>query len=133
MRPSDFILNSDYLSIAQVDSKTYDVTVGAGSLVFQGVTEQNFDFNTTAQAGAVDRILISKDGGSYRLGSYMTLIPVWESDFSNNVVGFLNVYRTSRTNIRAKLVLENYSTGTSTYPSMTFKIKVSSFRPPNVF
>ena len=133
MKPSDFKLNSDYLSIAQVNSKTYNITVGAGSLTINSYTEQNFDFTTTAQEGAVDRILIKKDNGSYMLGSYMTLIPTWSSDFSNNVSGFIQVYRTSKTNLRAKLVLQNYGQGTSTYPNMAFSIKVCSFKAPNVF
>ena len=66
MKPSDFILNSDYLSIAQTSSNTYNVTVGAGSLTLNGHSVQNFDFNTKAQTGTIDRILISKDGGSFR-------------------------------------------------------------------
>lgn len=131
MKPSDFILNSDYLSIAQVGSNEYNVNVGAGSLQINSYTDQNFDFATSAQKGSIDRILISKDGGNYRLGSYMTVAPTWSGN--NRVLGFIEVYRTSSTNIRAKVVLENYGSGTSTYPNMTFKIKVSSFRPPNVF
>lgn len=132
-KPSKFTLNSDYLSIAQVDSHTYTVYVGGGSLAQGSYTEQNFDFTTTSQQGAVDRILISKDGGNYRLGSYMNLIPTWSSSYDNNVMGFLQIFRTSSTNIRAQLVLNNAGSGTSTYPAMTFSIKVSSFKPPNVF
>lgn len=127
MKPSDFILNSDYLSIAQVGSNTYDVTVGAGTLVGQGYTEQNFDFATRAQAGASDRILISKDGGRYYLGSYRQIEP------ATNIYGFVHVFRTSANNIRVQMVLENYSAESRSYPAMTFKVKVSSFRPPNVF
>ena len=133
MKPSDFTLNSDYLSIAQVDSNTYNVYVGGGTLVQGGYSEQNFDFTTASQQGSVDRILIDKDGGGYRLGSYMTLIPTWSSGYDNNVAGFIQVFRTSSTNLRAQLVLENAGSGTSTYPAMTFQIKVSSFKPPNVF
>lgn len=133
MRPSDFILNSDYLSIAQVSSNKYDITVGAGSLTVNNSSTQNFDFNTSAQTGIIDRVSISKDGGSFRIGSNMTFYPTWQSDLSNNVRGDLFVYRIDKTHIRVQIILQNYGTGTSTYPSMTFSIKVSSFRPPNVF
>lgn len=133
MKPSNFTMNSDYLSIAQVGRNTYNVYVGGGSLVAGGYTEQNFDFASNAPKGSIDRILISKDGDNYRLGSYMTLVPTWDSGFNNNVVGFIQVFRTSPTNIRAQLVLENYAFATSTYPSMVFSIKVCSFEPPNVF
>lgn len=131
--PSKFTLNSDYLSIAQAGHNTYTVTVGGGSLVQGGYTEQNFDFTTSTQQGAISRILISKDGGGYFCGSRMTLTPTWSGDFSNNITGFINVFRTSSTNLRAQLVLQNVGSGTSTYPGMTFTIKVCSFRPPNVF
>lgn len=126
MKPSDFKLNSDYLSIAQVGSNTYTVTVGAGTLTGQSFTEQNFDFSTRAQAGASDRVLISKDGGRYYLGSYRQIEP------ATDIYGFVHVFRTSASNLRAQLVLENYTTESRSYPTMIFTVKVSSFRPPNV-
>lgn len=128
MKPSDFILSSDYLSIAQISSGDYTVNVSSGTLPANGGnTEQNFDFSTTAQNGAIDRVLISKDGGRYYVGSYRSINP------ATNVYGFISVYRTSATNIRAQVVLENQSTSQVTYPAITFNIKVFNFVPPNVF
>ena len=127
MKPSDFILNSDYLSIAQVSSNTFTLAIGAGSLTGNNYTERNIDFKIRAQKGACDRILISKDGGRYYIGSYRQLNP------NTDIYGFIQLARTSADNLRAKVVLENYSTSTESYPTMTFSIKVSSFRPPNVF
>lgn len=130
--PSKFTLNSDYLSIAQISSNTYDVTVGGGTLVFGGYTEQNFDFAIKANAGASDRIIISKDSGDYMLGSTMLLTPTYDAGENKIVTGFLQLYRTTASNIRAKLVLENQGSGSASYPAMYFRIKVSSFKPPNV-
>lgn len=127
MKPSDFILNSDYMSIAQVGSNTFTVTVGGGTLQVNGYTEQNFDFAIKSTPGASDRVLISRDGGNYTLGSYRQIMPVAECP------GFISVYRTAANNLRAQVVLQNYSSGVISYPAMTFTIKVSSFRPPNVF
>lgn len=127
MKPSEFILNSDYLSIAQVGSKTYDLTIGAGSITLGNYTEQNIDFQAQAIAGAVSRVMIAKDGGNYRLGSSMTFYPTSE------IRGDIQVFRQTASTIRVKVTLQNYGQGTSSYPSMTFKIKVSSFMPPNVF
>jgi len=127
MKPSDFILNSDYMSIAQVSSNTFTLTIAAGSLTGQNYTEQNIDFTIRAQKGASDRIMISKDGGRYHLCSYRSLNP------NTDIYGFIQLTRTSANNMRAKVVLENYSASTESYPAMTFSIKVSSFRPPNVF
>lgn len=127
MRPNDFILNSDYLSIAQVNSGEYTVTIGAGTLTAQGFTEQNIDQRVQSIAGASDRILISKDGGSFYLGSYRQLEP------ATNVYGFIHVFRTAVNNLRVQVVLENHSIDTVSYPAMTFTIKISSFKAPNVF
>lgn len=127
MYPSDFIMNSDYLSIAQVDSNTYTASFEGGTL--QGeydYTEKVLNFTTKAQQGSVDRILISKDGDPYELASRLQLNP------SGQIFGFVEVYRTSRTNLRVQMVLENYDQSAQTYPAMTFKIKVSSFKAPNV-
>lgn len=133
MTPSKFTLNSDYLSIAQTDSKEYTIAVGGGSLTPGGYTEQNFDLATAPNQGAIDRVLISYNGGDYMVGAHMELVPTWSSDYSNNVAGFLLLSRTSSTNIRAQLVLEGHGSGTNTYPAMAFRIKISSFKPPNVF
>ena len=133
MKPSDFILNSDYLSIAQVSSNTFTATIGAGTLTPGNYTEQTLDFKVRAQNGASDRIMIKKDNGNYNVCTYLRL-EIYTSDSPyTRIVGFVSIYRTSATNLRFQLVLENVSTNNASYPNMTFTIKVSSFRPPNVF
>lgn len=127
MKPSDFILNSDYLSIAQVSSNTYTVTIGGGTLQPGGYTEQNFDFAIRNQTGASDRILIKRDSGDFALGSYRQIMP------TQTTPGFISVYRTASNNLRAQIVIENYSPSAVSYPAMAFTIKVTSFKPPNVF
>ena len=128
MKPHKFILNSDYLSIAQTNRNTYNVYIGSGTLQPGGYTEQNFDFAIQSNAGAIDRILIAKDSDPLLVGSYMNLAP------TSTIFGFLQVFRTSPTNIRAQLVLENQmGTGAESYPGMVFTIRVASFKPPNVF
>lgn len=133
MKPSDFILNSDYLSIAQTDRRTFTASIGAGTLTPGSYTEQNFDFTVKALPGAVDRVMIKKDAGEYHVGTYERL-EIYTSDTPyTRIVGFVSVFRTSATNIRMQFVLENVSTTNATYPNMLFTIKVTSFRPPNVF
>lgn len=128
MKPSNFILSSDYLSIAQISSGDYTVNISSGTLPANGGnTEQSFNFSATSQNGAIDRVLISKDGGRYYVGSYRSINP------ATNVYGFISVYRASAANIRAQVVLENQSASQASYPAMTFSIKVSNFAPPNVF
>lgn len=132
-KPSSFILNSDYLALAQVDNQTYNVSVSAGTLAQDGYTEQNFNFTTSSQSGAIDRIAIKNGNNDYLLGSYMRLEPSWNTSYTDNVAGFLQVFRTSSTNIRVQFMLQNFSSGTASYPAMTFTVKVSRFLPPNVF
>ena len=132
-KPSSFILNSDYLALAQVDNQTYTVNVAGGTLAQNGYTEQNFDFTTSSQSGAIDRIVIKNGSNEYLLGAYMRLEPSWNTSYTDNVAGFLQVFRTSSTNIRAQFMLQNFSSGSASYPAMTFTIKVSRFLPPNLF
>lgn len=126
-KPSNFILNSDYLSIAQTSSNTFTAYFGGGTLPGNyGYTEQGRDFTIGSQKGSIDRILISKDGGRYQVCSYMNLSP------SETIFGFVRVNRTSSSNVRVQFVLENYSPDSASYPSMTFTIRISSFKPPNI-
>lgn len=128
MKPSDFTMNSDYLSIAQTARNEYTVYVGGGTLVQDAYSTQNFDFASTEPKGAVDRVYIKKDSGNYTLGALMAIFP------ATDVWGSVRVYRTSATNLRVQVVLENHAlSGSVSYPAMTFKIKVASFEPPNVF
>lgn len=134
MKPSDFIMNSDYLSIAQIASNTYSVNIPAGSIVADGYMEQNFDFTTREQVGTIDNVLIKKDNDTFIHGDYMWVQPTTTS--SGIVAGFVRVFRPSSTQIRIQIVLENYSYVypgvTLTYPAMQFMVRVSSFKVPNI-
>ena len=132
MRPNDFILNSDYLSIAQIDNSTYTITIGAGTLQpypqTGWISTQTFDFTIPSQQGIIDRILIKKDSSDYALGSKLSFTA------SANVSGYVNVYRASKTKLRVDVTLNNIDNANpSSYPNMTFKVKVARFYPPNVF
>lgn len=132
MKPSNFTMNSDYLSIAQTSSNEYTAYFGGGTLPGGGYIETGADFAIQAEKGAIDQIMISKDGGDFMVGSYERL--EWStSNPYRRIVGFLDVSRTSPSNLHARLILENVSPDSYSYPAMTFKIKVSSFKPPNVF
>lgn len=134
-KPSDFILNTDYLSIAQVGRNTYTFTMPGGSLAPWAFVERDFDFTTDTQNGMIDNILIKKDSDPYLNCTYERLQPTTTSD--GIIVGEISVYRPSSTQIRARIILENqsltYPEVTLSYPSMTFTIKVASFLPPNIF
>ena len=132
MVPNKFTLNSDYLSIAQTGSNEYTAYFGGGTLISGAYFETSANFTIPAEKGAIDQIMIKKDSSSYRVGSYQRL--EWSTTNPyQRIVGFVDVSRTSPSNLRVRLVLENVSTSNYSYPSTTFTIKVSSFKPPNIF
>lgn len=132
MKPSNFILNSDYLSIARAEFDTYTVSFSSGTIAAGAFISLNKNVSASATAGAIDRVAISKDNGDYTLGNYKTITAVWDS--SNKVVGTIHVNRASTTTLKVELELQNLrSDAQSTYPAMSFTIKLSRFLPPNVF
>lgn len=132
MKPNEFIMNTDYLSIAQIDTNSYLITVGAGTLQPNSSTTQNFDFTIPARQGAIDRVLIKKDSQDYLVGSYMRFYI--GNDPASLIYGYLTVYHSSKTNLRAELILWNPDLNNAlSYPNMAFRIRVATFHPPNVF
>ena len=130
MKPSDFRLNSDYLSIAQISAKSYPITVGAGTLQPGQYLTQNFDFTIPSQQGAIDRVSIKKDSLDYIAGSFI----MFYIGVNDPIRGYLSVFHSSKTNLRAELVLWNIDyDNPHSYPNMAFRIRVATFHPPNVF
>ena len=125
-KPSQFLINTDYLTIAQTGSSTYTVNISADTLVAGSNTVQNFDFTTTTQSGTLDRVFVKKGNDEYIYGAKLALNP------ATDVTGYLQVFRTSATNLRAQFVLENTSASSVTYPAMDFTLKVVSFKLPNM-
>lgn len=126
MKASQFLLNTDYLSLAQVDKSDYTVNVNAGTLAAGANTVQNFDFTTSTQDGLLDRAIIKKDNDEFMYGAKMHLEPV------TDVVGDIQVFRTSATNLRVEFMLENTGASSASYPAMDFVVKIVSFKLPNM-
>ena len=130
-RPSDFILNSDYLSIAQTGRSEHTATFAGGTLQPGGsagdYVVQTTDFTIPSEPGSIDRIMISTNGGDFYLGSQTSF------EAAPLAYGSLDVCRVARNTIRATMVVANSSDSVNTFPSMSFRIKITSFRPPNIF
>ena len=135
MKPSDFILNSEYLSIAQASKSTIQASFAGGTFPTIGrpEIERTLDFTVASISGAIDRVLISKDGSDFQATSSAD-IEVYDIDNTTQLLyGFIDVSRTSPSNIRVLLHLYQFDSSATTYPAMSFTIKVDSFFPPNVF
>lgn len=123
-RPNNFILNTDYLSIAQFGKYTHTYVVNGGTLPAGGQLIQHNDFNVPFQKGAIDRIFISVNGGDLRLGS------IFNAGYKSSI----QVYRTSPNTLRAEFVVNNiFESEPVSWPMLSFTIKGMMFKPPNVF
>ena len=125
MKPNDFILNTDYLSLAQTDKRTLSVFFAPET--FSGGTAHNRtqDYTIPRTQGAIDRILISHNGGSFKVGDRLVI-----STAPN--LAYINVYRTNPSTIRVR---RHVYTSQSSYslPTQNIQIKLASFKPPNVY
>lgn len=130
-RPSDFILNSDYLSIAQTGRSEHTATFAGGTLQPGGsagdYVVQTTDFTIPSEPGSIDRIMISTNGGDFYIGSQTSF------EAAPLAYGSLDVCRITKNTMRATMVVANSSDYVNTFPSMSFRIKITSFRPPNIF
>ena len=124
-KPSDFILNSDYLTLAQYGETSYTIYVPAGNTsVALDITR---DFAVPSQAGALDRVLITVDGQT-------TVGMAADFQLSSLDVGgaIVQLYRTSPNNMQAHVYSMSYGTSID-YPAHTITIRVACFKPPNIF
>ena len=122
-KPSDFILNTDYLALAQTNTAEFTAVFAAETFPSGQANDRSQDFTVPASKGTIDRVLISINGGDYTVGSRLVLstIPALS----------IYVYRPNATTIRVRL----HEFGSSSYsmPMQTVKVKVSSFKSPNIF
>ena len=127
-RPNKFIINTDYLSIAQSTKYSHNYIIPGGTVPAGGQIIQHSDFTVPAQNGSIDQVLVSLNGGPLKVGvSYGV-------DFSADCGGVLSVYRISPDKIRAEVRINNLLGDSSVnYPLINFMIKALCFKPPNVF
>lgn len=131
-KPSDFILNSDYLALSQTDSQ--ELTAIFAPEHFDGGYQntRTRDFTVNPSQGAIDMFLISLNGADYVLGASLLERQYGQGDPPYYYLEFL-VMRTSPTNIQVQLHEACYYPGGFDMPMQTVKVKVSSFKPPNIF
>ena len=129
-KPNDFILNSDYLSLAQTNKSTTEFTAYFPAEHFDpGYSfDRTRDFTVPYSPGAIDMFLMSVNNGPWYLASAMNLA----QDSALPIVEVL-VYRTNAITIQVRFHEANWHTGGEDIPAYTIKVRVSSFKPPNVF
>lgn len=128
-RPNDFVLNTDYLALAQTSREEFTASFGAESYPGGAAVTRQHDFKVKSTPGSVDRILISRNGGDFTVGPSIT-IPLMTGGFTD---GFATiwVYRLDASTVRVRLRID--ASQAHTVPAQTIKVKLASFNPPNVF
>ena len=125
--PNKFIMNTDYLSIAQSGKYSYTYIRNGGTIPAYGQIVEHQDFTVPAQKGSIDQIMVSLNGGNLKIGSRFG----FDVDSAS---GFLSVYRTNASTLRVELWINNLNGGSSvSFPLLNFTIKGLTFLPPNIF
>ena len=127
MKPSNFIANSDYLCLAQKNNSEFTAIFPPET--FSGPTtayDRHIDFKVPSIKGAIDEIMISYNGSEYLLGA-----SIWTGTVTPAGLGII-VSRISPDTIRVNLHIAVYVASYS-MPMQTYKVRVSSFLPPNIF
>lgn len=125
-KPNDFILNSDYLALAQTNKADFTAYFPAESFQPGQPYDRTQDFTVPYSQGAIDMFLISLNGSEYVLGAELV------ASVNSPILVFF-VSRINPNTIRIRLHEFNSRTGGYDMPMQTVKIKVASFAPPNVF
>lgn len=126
-KPNEFTMNTDYLTIARTGRQTFNYYTVSETVAAGGQVVRSQDFTIAAQKGAIDSIQIKKDSEPYMLGR----------NLSENVgtgAWVLDAQRTSSNTFHVEIAYNNLMGSSSlTFPAMSFTIKVTTFKPPNVF
>lgn len=123
MKPNDFTMNTDFLSLAGTGTASFTASFGAESIGAGNTFTREQTFNIDAVKGAIDRVLISRNGGSYTVGN-----SVYVSD--GNGYFRIVVYRPNSFTLGVRV--HGYAINNYNFPAQTIKIKVASFKPPNI-
>ena len=118
-------MNTDYLALAQTAKREINAFFTTETFSAGQQHNRTQDFTVPRKQGAIDRILISRNGGNYIVGDKLIVS-------TSPVAMYINVFRTSPTTIRVRLHVYSAQSDYN-MPTQTLNIKVDSFQPPNVY
>ena len=123
-KPKDFALNTDYLALAQVGTAEFVAVFPSETFAGGSSYSRTQDFPIGANPGATDQIMVSCNEDEYTVGN---------SRIIQSTPRTLEVYAYRPNTSTIRINLHVYTGNDYTMPMQTIKIKVASFRPPNVF
>ena len=127
-KANDFKMNTDYLALAEVSRGEFTATFASEILAPGAISDRRQDFNSPTEQGAIDRYLFSINGSDFYITNYVT-------DKSENPDASIKIYayRSNPSTITIRCKIKNWSSSQSyTAPTQIARIRVSSFKPPNV-
>lgn len=127
MKPNDFTMNSDYLSIAQIGKYNFELTIQSTTIPGNDQIKSEVEFGANSQKGAIDQIMICANNGEFRIGNRYS--------YTININASINlfVYRKNQSTVAVTYLINNISSSSVVVPTTKFKIKITSFKPPTTF
>lgn len=129
-RPNDFIVNTDYLALAQTSSEDFTATFGPEEYPGGDTVTRTLDFKVKSVPGSVDRVFISYNGGDFTVGPSHEVVLRGDEISTLGYMRFW-VYRVDPSTMRVRLIIKDAQP--HSIPAQTIHVKVDSFRPPNIF
>ena len=127
-KPSDFKMNTDYASIANVSNKTYSFTFGSRSVPTLNHVIDTIDLKTDKAPGALSQYLFSTDGANFYLGN------AFNFSFNSNAIRVeIRFCRISSDILRVTRISHNVTSSAQSTPTQNITIKESLFIPPDLF
>ena len=132
MRPNDFIMNSDYLTLANIENCTFEAFVPGGPIPASGLYTAEFNFKYQNIPQTISRTYIHHSMWSnpnlWGIGSH------GDSTFSDGGGTFYErMFVSTPANDTVNLRVEIQGTNGATIPAHTVTIKVFRFKVPNLF
>ncbi len=125
MKPNNFQINSEYLSLALQSTSEHNMTVPAGQLV-DGGWEWSTTFNVAQQVGAMDSYQLTFNGQTM-VGSTFYINP---SDIAAEVAVYRSAPGVITVGVRFYGMTGNNTTGR--WDAFNLSLHVDSFKPPNL-
>ena len=126
-KPNKFIMNSDYLPLAQTSKTDFTAYFLTAQVTGGQPYDKYVDFTVPSSPGAVDIMEMKYNDNGFCLGNQIIVETTGTMDF------IIWVTRVNSTTMRVNLHVYTSSPSGYTLPNTTVQVKLSSFKPPNVF
>lgn len=132
MRPNDFIMNSDYLTIANVENNTYEVTIPGGQILPSGLYTATFNLSRSNISQTFTRVYIHHS--KWDNPSLWGIGSTGDTIFEDNGRSFYErIFVTTPADNTLRLKVEVQGDANAMVPSHKITIKAFRFKVPNVF